>query len=579
MRFDSVDMKGPLYLEYASSLPGWTTDHRRRLIMVDDANTGYAIYFGSVTGWRRLDFSFAFSGGTDGIGTDGTDGTGDISNAIIENIINTEDIENIENLYNDDGTLNLTGSDIFIAFDGENFFPTSALPDQTDHGGELLQTDGIKAQWVKITVKDILPGQQGQQGKFLKTDGTNVKWNAVPSPLPPQGGHSGDILSTDGSNAEWTGIDESLGLPDKDGHANEFLSVNSDENGIGWNSVLPDNTTITVKYLANDGNNTYWTSNVVPEPPDERAVLITNANENIEWSEYDILPEQANNDGKVLFTSGVYPYWTDLTLQSILPSASDEEQYLATDGDDTYWTTLWPEQLDSTVKYLTHDGLNLKWREVDTEHVDDKDDPHDVTPSQIGAATEVGLINHINDKDDPHNSLTNIHGIYSRYHGGITASISADDLYTWHDVEFDNENTNYNSPITFDSDTEQFTLPSGYVYFITYESMVKETIYDKTPGWTPNYLMALRVKSGDNSQTMNYGGGEQGSNGDPVVIGSLTQTEWDHTSNTSNIHYSTSFSMDPDEETIVKLEAALLSSVVDMEANKPSITIMSLKKV
>jgi len=328
MRFDEVKMEGPFYLELVTSLPTWSTSHRRRLVMIEDEDTGYSIYYGSTTGWRRLDFTFSgFQGDT-----------------FIENIY--QNIANINELYNDDGTLNLSGADIYVGFDGENFFLTSSLPDQTDHGGKVLRTDGYKAEWYKLTAKDILPSQTGQQGRFLRTNGTNVRWSSVPSDLPAQGGNSGKVLSTDGSTARWTSIQESMGLPDKDGHAGEFLKVNNDEDALLWDSVLPENTTSIVKHLANDGNTTYWSSDIVPSTTGDRAVLTSDVGGNIEWSLVDILPEQKNNDGNVLATNGVFPFWTDVNVVQGLADLTDVNDDIDPDDSDM----------------LIYDGVNNEWK-------------------------------------------------------------------------------------------------------------------------------------------------------------------------------------------------------------------------
>ena len=306
MRFDEVRMEGPLYLEYRPTLPTWSINHRRRLVMIDDADTGYAIYFGSQNGWRRLDFTFSGVRGDEFIENIFTNISGD-----------TTYEEFAENIYNEDGTLNLSGTDVFVAFDGENYFLTSSLPDQTNYtNGEVLQTDGTRAYWYKLTAKDILPDQTGQQGRFLRTNGNGIRWSSVPSDLPPQGGHSGKVLSTNGSLPSWRTVQEALGLPGKSGHGGEFLKVNENEESLQWDRVIPENTTSIVKHLANDGNDTYWSDNIVPEPGNRKSALITRGDGNIEWSIYDVLPNQEYNDGNILATNGVFPFWTDIDVDT-----------------------------------------------------------------------------------------------------------------------------------------------------------------------------------------------------------------------------------------------------------------------
>lgn len=50
------------------------------------------------------------------------------------------------------------------------------LPDQTNHEGEYLQTDGQEASWQPV---ETLPSQEGNAGKVLTTDGSEVSWGSV----------------------------------------------------------------------------------------------------------------------------------------------------------------------------------------------------------------------------------------------------------------------------------------------------------------------------------------------------------------------------------------------------------------
>lgn len=314
MRFDEVDMAGPLYLEYKSVLPVWSTDHRRRLIMVDYLQE-YAVYYGSENGWRRLDFSLG----------------------------------------------DLEGDGIFVAFDGENYFLTDSLPDQTGYtNGEVLQTNGTFAYWYKLTAKDILPDQTGHQGKFLRTDGSKVRWSIVPSDLPSQGGHGGKVLSTNGVYALWESIEDALGLPPKDGHGGEFLKVHENEDDLLWDSVLPINTSGKTRVLTNDGKITYWSKNYLPDPGVRKAALITRGGGDIEWSIYDVLPDQKYNDGNVLATNGVFPYWTDWTVPEVSLSMGDlkdveddfkDEHVLRYDESQELWVSV-----PFTGNYVKTDG-------------------------------------------------------------------------------------------------------------------------------------------------------------------------------------------------------------------------------
>lgn len=55
----------------------------------------------------------------------------------------------------------------------------AAIPSQTGHNGQFLQTDGTNTSWKTV---DALPSQTGQSGKFLTTDGTDASWETITIP-------------------------------------------------------------------------------------------------------------------------------------------------------------------------------------------------------------------------------------------------------------------------------------------------------------------------------------------------------------------------------------------------------------
>lgn len=52
------------------------------------------------------------------------------------------------------------------------------LPDQSNHSGEYLTTDGSVASWASVE-SSFLPDQSGHNGKYLKTDGSDASWSGI----------------------------------------------------------------------------------------------------------------------------------------------------------------------------------------------------------------------------------------------------------------------------------------------------------------------------------------------------------------------------------------------------------------
>lgn len=70
------------------------------------------------------------------------------------------------------GTVNATS----FTGDGSQLTGIDALPDQSGHANQFLQTNGSTADWVDV---DALPDQTGHADQFLKTNGTTADWATV----------------------------------------------------------------------------------------------------------------------------------------------------------------------------------------------------------------------------------------------------------------------------------------------------------------------------------------------------------------------------------------------------------------
>jgi hypothetical protein len=350
MRFDEVDMQGSLKLEILPALPAFTIDMRRRIVLINDTtNDTYSLYFGSKKGWTQLGKGF-------------TDNS--VSNeSIITNITegNEESVYNeIEEYYNTDGSLNLTGADIFVAFDGTDYFLTSSLPNQTGKdNGEVLQTDGSKAFWKKLDEREVLPDQTGQKTKYLQTNGNSVSWQTPVDDrfkLPSQPGYKGKFLRTDGTDAAWEDV-SNFALPDKSTNSNKFLQVNSSEEGVTWSHALPEYTGTGKKHLFNTGDGANWeTLNLVPEPSTP-AVLETDG-DSVSWSPAGLIPDQTDNDDNVLMTNGTSLYWSDIKRE-VSWITEDTTWYVDTIGNGVNYYRLIQDAFDDLERFFVHPSVTL----------------------------------------------------------------------------------------------------------------------------------------------------------------------------------------------------------------------------
>ena len=83
----------------------------------------------------------------------------------------------------------------------------SSLPDQTDHSGDVLSTDGDDPYWKDtITVSKItIDSTPISNSTNLVTSGGI--YSAVNSILPSQSGNSGKVLSTNGTTTQWNSVE------------------------------------------------------------------------------------------------------------------------------------------------------------------------------------------------------------------------------------------------------------------------------------------------------------------------------------------------------------------------------------
>ncbi|MEA3485940.1 MAG: hypothetical protein U9R03_04460 [Candidatus Aerophobetes bacterium] len=194
---------------------------------------------------------------------------------------------------------------------------------------ESLVTDkNIQEIIVEETGVEALPSQENNDGKFLTTDGVDTSWGNIdiPEALPNQVGADGKFLTTDGVDTSWATI------------------VAGDATG----------TTIsTVELIATD----LQTNFTVSYDPSNVFVL----RNGIELSTNDFT---ATNGTNVVLTSGAAE-GDIITVRSfnevaITSTYTIDEVDVLLNGLDTL-----PDQTDKAGKYLTTDGTDATWSDVE----------------------------------------------------------------------------------------------------------------------------------------------------------------------------------------------------------------------
>jgi hypothetical protein len=246
----------------------------------------------------------------------------------------------------------------------------SGLPDQEDNEGKYLTTDGTDAFWETV---DALPDQTGNEGKYLTTDGTDPEWaflsggSAADEP-PASGLVDGSIwLDTDGEIqpatakiVRWTktatgGQTEFTGASDGSGPNLEYRPTSEQVflNGVqlvrNIDYTGSDGETIDLASPAKAGdilqviNPSFiaTTSSVLSEElfvnkgdiiaaSDTETPVAVSIGSNgqylmansstisgVEWTDVDALPEQDTNAGKFLTTDGTDASWEEINLQPV----------------------------------------------------------------------------------------------------------------------------------------------------------------------------------------------------------------------------------------------------------------------
>jgi len=244
------------------------------------------------------------------------------------------------------------------------------LPDQEDNAGKYLTTDGTDPFWETV---DALPDQTGNEGKYLTTDGTDPEWaflsGGSASDEPPATGLvDGSIwLDTDGEIQpatarirRWTktataGQTEFTGASDGSGPNLEYrptseqvflngvqLVRNVDYTASDGESIDLDSAAkvgdvlqvinpafiattvsgISEELLVNKGDiivaSDIETPVAVSVGTNGQYLMANSATASgVQWTDVDALPDQDTNAGKFLTTDGTDASWQEINLQPV----------------------------------------------------------------------------------------------------------------------------------------------------------------------------------------------------------------------------------------------------------------------
>ena len=246
----------------------------------------------------------------------------------------------------------------------------SGLPDQEDNEGKYLTTDGTDAFWETV---DALPDQTGNEGKYLTTDGTDPEWaflsgGSAADEAPESGLVDGSIwLDTDGEiqpatakivrwiktatggQTEFTGASDGSGPNLEYRPTSEQVFLNGVQLVRNMDYTGSDGETIDLASPAKVGdilqviNPSFIASTISglsealfvskgdivvasdTETPSTVSIgsngqyLMANSStiSGVEWTDVDALPEQDTNAGKFLTTDGTDASWEEINLQPV----------------------------------------------------------------------------------------------------------------------------------------------------------------------------------------------------------------------------------------------------------------------
>jgi hypothetical protein len=246
------------------------------------------------------------------------------------------------------------------------------LPDQEDNAGKYLTTDGTDPFWETV---DALPDQTGNEGKYLTTDGTDPEWaflsGGSASDEPPETGlvdgsiwldTDGDIQPATAKIRRWTktattGQTEFTGASDGSGPNLDYKPASEQ---VFLNGVqLVRN----VDYTASTG-----TSVVLASPAKLGDILQVINPSFIATTVSGVSEELLVNKGDIIVASD--------TETPVSVSVGSDGQYLMANSDTVSgveWTDVdaLPDQQDNDGKFLTTDGTDASWQEINLQPVED----------------------------------------------------------------------------------------------------------------------------------------------------------------------------------------------------------------
>jgi len=249
-----------------------------------------------------------------------------------------------------------------------------SLPDQVGNSGKFLSTDGTDALWAEV---DALPDQAGNAGYYLKTDGTTATWDelSIDDIVTVNVGDLGDVTITgtpaegeallyDPVSSEW--VNSVIEAGANVSTSTTAPSVDVENGDLWWNS---EDGALYV-YFEDYDSDGYWveatagtisfqsiadmTDTNISVPADGEALIYDGASSKWVNEALDALPDQSGSSGYYLTTDGSDASWAELdvpagtTISGTAPSSPE--------AGDLWWNS------DTGILYIYYnDGSSSQW--------------------------------------------------------------------------------------------------------------------------------------------------------------------------------------------------------------------------
>lgn len=189
------------------------------------------------------------------------------------------------------------------------------VPTQTGQSGKFLTTDGADLSWSTVSVVNITGNAATvTNGVYSNVGYTDPEWIASLSPtkvLPSQNSNTGKFLTTNGTLLSWATIAIPPEQIQSDWSQLSPSALDFIKNKPTINTLVPDQSTNTGRFLSTNGNTVEWVVGGQPQLQsdwDQTNISSLDFIKNKPTID-TLVPTQAGNDGRFLTTDGSVVSW------------------------------------------------------------------------------------------------------------------------------------------------------------------------------------------------------------------------------------------------------------------------------